>query len=42
MLNVKDRRGRTPLDIAQDPIRPLGDTAALLRKLANTAPSAGR
>jgi hypothetical protein len=41
-LNVKDRRGRTPLDIAQDPIRPLESTAALLRKLANVTPSGGR
>jgi ankyrin repeat protein len=37
-LNVKDRQGRTPLDIARDPIRPLESTAALLRRLANTAP----
>jgi ankyrin repeat protein len=42
VLNVKDRRGRTPLDIAQDPIRPLESTAALLRKLANVTPSGGR
>jgi ankyrin repeat protein len=34
-LDIKDRQGRTPLAIAEDPIRPLESTAALLRKLAS-------
>ena len=33
-LEIKDKRGRTALDIAEDPLRPLESTAALLRKLA--------
>jgi ankyrin repeat protein len=35
-LDIKDKQGRTPLDIAEDPLRPLESTAALLRKLAST------
>jgi ankyrin len=34
-LDIKDKRGRTPLDIAEDPVRPLESTAALVRKLAS-------
>jgi ankyrin repeat protein len=41
-LDVKDKQGRTPLDVAQNPIRPLEQTAALLRKLADTAAPAQR
>src|SRR5437870_1799712 len=41
-LAVKDKQGRTPLDIAQDPRRPLESTAALLRKLTSTAASGAR
>jgi uncharacterized protein len=33
MLNVKDKRGRTALDIAQDSLRPRESTASLLRQL---------
>jgi ankyrin repeat protein len=34
-LDAKDKQGRTPLDVAQDPNRPLASTAALLRQLAS-------
>jgi ankyrin repeat protein len=41
-LDVKDRRGRTPLDIAlNNPSRPRPKTAALLRKLTGEANAAG-
>jgi ankyrin repeat protein len=38
-LDVKDKQGRTALDVAQNPIRPLEQTATLLRKLAAAASS---
>jgi ankyrin repeat protein len=41
-LDAKDKQGRTPLDVAQNPIRPLEQTAALLRKLAASASSDAR
>ena len=41
-LDVKDKQGRTPLDVAQNPIRPLEQTAALLRKLADSPSSGAR
>jgi ankyrin len=33
-LDIKDRQGRTALDIARDPIRPLDSTAAVLQSFA--------
>jgi ankyrin repeat protein len=41
-LDIKDRQGRTALDIARDPIRPLDTTAALLQTLVDKRPSGGR
>jgi ankyrin repeat protein len=41
-LDLKDKQGRTALDVAQNPIRPLEQTAALLRKLADIASSGAR
>lgn len=41
-LDIKDRQGRTALDIARDPIRPLDSTAALLQSLLDERQSGGR
>jgi ankyrin repeat protein len=41
-LDAKDKQGRTPLDVAQNPIRPLEQTAALLRRLAGAPASDAR
>jgi len=37
-VDLKDRQGRTPLDVAQNPMRPRPVTADLLRKLAAGTP----
>jgi ankyrin repeat protein len=37
-LDIKDRQGRTALDVARDPIRPLESTAALLQSLLGRSP----
>jgi ankyrin repeat protein len=41
-INLKDRQGRTPLDLTQIIMRPRPSTASLLRKLGAEGPSDGR